>query len=214
MGRPLLRHRILIGTFQYRLLVVNFLYYCAILLVVAIVLFLPPILQLRSATVLEENEHVAVAFLFLHSRLWPALLLVLGLLAFHSVIVSHRIAGPLYRFQRVWAAIAEGDLSVRARLRKSDYLKKEADVMNAMIEALARRVGGMQAQAAAVRTAFDDVRRARERGSAEALERSLEDLSRRLDDFESRAGQFRLVASAGAGVARTAAPVPPLIRHG
>ncbi len=214
VGRLLPRRRILISVFQYRLLVVNFLYYCAIVLVVAVVLFLPPMLQLRSATSFEEHEHVAIAFLFLHARLWPALLLVLGLLAFHSVIVSHRIAGPLYRFQRIWTAMAEGDLSGRAKLRKNDYLQHEAEAMNESIAALATRIGGVAAQAAAARAAFDDVRRARERGSAEALDHALEALGRGLDDLETRAGQFRLAASAGPGIAPTAAAAPPLVSHG
>jgi methyl-accepting chemotaxis protein len=203
----------LISAFQYRLLAVNFLYYCAIVAVVAVVLFLPPMLQLRSATSFEENAQVAVAFLFLHSRVWPALLLVLGLLAFHSVVVSHRIAGPLYRFQRVWTAMAEGDLSIRAKLRTNDYLKQEAEVMNEMIEALAARIRGVQAQATVVRAAFDDLRRARTGGSAD-VDRDLADLGRQLDDLEILVGQFRLAGPAGAGAAATAAEAPALAQHG
>lgn len=194
MGRAFLRRRLLISAFQYRLLVVNFLYYCAIVLTFAVVLFLPPILQLRSATSPEESEHVAVAFLFLHSRLWPALLLVLGLLAFHSVVTSHRVAGPLYRFQCVWKAVAEGDLSVRARLRKSDYLKKEAEVMNEMIEALAKRITGIEEQSTAMRAVFDDLMRGRECGSSEALDKNLQRLGGLLDDLKTGVGQFRVVA--------------------
>jgi methyl-accepting chemotaxis protein len=214
VGRPLLRRRILISTFQYRLLVVNFFYYCAIVLIVAGVLFLPPMWQLRSATSFEESEHVAVAFLFLHARLWPALLLVLGLLAFHSVIVSHRIAGPLYRFERIWTAMAAGDLSVRARLRKSDYLKREAAVMNEMIAALAARISDLDAQIAAVRASFDDVRRAREGGSAETLDRRLQHLGGLLDDLATRMGQFRVAPPAGAGVGTSVGSGTAPVTHG
>ncbi len=49
--------------------------------------------------------------------------------------------------------MAEGDLSVRATLRKSDYLKREAEVLNEMIEALATKVSGVGTQATAVRAA-------------------------------------------------------------
>ena len=186
----------LISTFQYRLLVVNLLHACVIVLIFAVVVFLPLMVQLRSGGLASaaENEEAAIAFLFLHARLWPALILVLSLLAFHSVIISHRVAGPLYRFQRVWKAVAEGDLSVRARIRKTDYLRNEADLINEMIEALTKRITCIDEQSTAMRAAFTDLTRARQGGSAEALDRDLENLGVLMDQLETCVGQFRVAA--------------------
>jgi methyl-accepting chemotaxis protein len=211
--RPFLRRRILISGLQYRLLAVNLFSYCVVILIIAVILFLPPILELRSAPPSEDHEHVAVAFLFLHARLWPALLLVLVLLAFHSVINSHRIAGPLYRFQCVWRAAAEGDLSVRARLRKSDYLKNEAGAINEMIEALGIRISGLGEQATAMRAVFDDLKRARQEGSAAALDENLQRLGVVLDGLEARLGQFRVAAPAIRSVGPTTGLAPALIEN-
>jgi methyl-accepting chemotaxis protein len=210
---PFLRRRLLISGLQYRLLVVNLLYYFAIVLIFAVVLFLPLILQLQSATSPEQNEQAAVAFLFLHARLWPALLLVLALLAFHSVIVSHRVAGPLYRFQCVWKAVAEGDLSVRARLRKNDYLKREADVINEMIEALTKRITGIEEQSRALRAVFDDLQRAREDGATEALHKNVRHLGVLLDDLKTSVAHFRVGDAATEGFAPMRGSASVLIKH-
>ena len=80
------RRRILLESFQYRLLVINLIYFVTILLIFAGALFLPLILQLRSGSlsVIEQGE-VAGLFLSLHARVWPAMFVVFVLLALHSV---------------------------------------------------------------------------------------------------------------------------------
>ncbi len=98
--RPYKRRRILIDAFQYRLLMANLAYFGTIVLVFAVVVFLPLVFQLRPG----KAEELADEFLSFHARLWPALFIVLVLLAFHSVLLSHRIAGPLYRFRSVLRA--------------------------------------------------------------------------------------------------------------
>ena len=181
------RTRILISTLQYRLLLVNLAYFGVIVLALVGLLLLPPLLRLRTAPLVASAENLAAAneFLVLHARLWPALLIVLALLALHSVIVSHRIAGPLYRFRRVFEAVAAGDLSVRARLRKHDYLMPEADALNEMLEALAARVAGLEEEAQAVRAALADLERARNGGSADGLDGRLRDLGRLVDRLQA-----------------------------
>ena len=57
-------------------------------------------------------------------------------MAILSIFVSHRIAGPVYRFERSAKVIAEGDLSLRIRLRKGDELQELADAFNQMTESL------------------------------------------------------------------------------
>lgn len=196
MSQPFFRRRIFISDLQYRLLVVNLLYFCAIVLIFAAVVFLPLMVQLRSGSMASpaEAEQVATEFLFLHARLWPALLLVLGLLALHSVIVSHRLAGPLYRFRRVLETVAEGDLSVRAKIRRNDYLTNEVAVINEMIEALAKRIACIEEQSTAMRAAVNDLMRARECGSEEMLDKTIENLGVLVDQLKTCVGQFRVAA--------------------
>jgi methyl-accepting chemotaxis protein len=142
-GMKLKRTHFLLDEFQYRMLAFNLLYFLIILLVTAGLVFLPLMVKLDSSHLsLAEQQEVAGLILSLHATFWPAILVVFALLAVHSVLVSHRIAGALYRFRVVFRTVAEGDLTARVTLRKGDYLVKEAAEINAMLDALERRKTG------------------------------------------------------------------------
>ncbi|MEW6378114.1 MAG: methyl-accepting chemotaxis protein [bacterium] len=49
-----------------------------------------------------------------------------------TVFISHRIAGPLYRFEKNTERIAQGDLTIVTRLRQSDQAKGLADALSRM----------------------------------------------------------------------------------
>ena len=170
MKRPYRRRRILIDAFQYRLLLANLVYSGTIVLVFALV---------------EP-----------YARLWPALFIVLVLLAFHSVLLTHRIAGPLYRFRSVLRAVAEGDLSVLVRIRPTDYLTREADLLNEMIAALRQKISSVGEQSVALRAAFSELKRALEDGSQEGIDELLEEVDTGMAYLEARLGQFRVVSHA------------------
>ncbi|MCM8812959.1 MAG: methyl-accepting chemotaxis protein, partial [Candidatus Omnitrophica bacterium] len=52
-----------------------------------------------------------------------------------SLFAAHKIAGPLYRIQRVARAIRQGDLSVDVQsLRAGDEMRELASEMNAAVE--------------------------------------------------------------------------------
>lgn len=64
-------------------------------------------------------------------------LVVVGLLA---VVLSHKIAGPLFNLKRAMRAVAEGDLAQRARFRKRDQMMDVKDEFNRMMESVQARV--------------------------------------------------------------------------
>ncbi len=53
-----------------------------------------------------------------------------------SIFISHKIAGPVYRFEKSAEIISKGDLSLRIKLRKGDELQDLADAFNKMTESL------------------------------------------------------------------------------
>lgn len=57
-----------------------------------------------------------------------------------AVFLSHKIAGPIYRFEKSTQIIGSGDFTYRVRLRKSDELKELMDAFNKMIEELQIKV--------------------------------------------------------------------------
>jgi methyl-accepting chemotaxis protein len=188
-----MRRRILIDSFQYRLLAIHLVYFATILLIFAGTLFLPIILELRSGSlsVIEQGE-VAGLFLSLHARVWPAMLVVFALLTLHSVLVSHRIAGPLYRFRSVFKAVATGDLSIRANLRKTDYLEKESDSLNEMIMSLRVKLTEIKKHSEEVEAAITGLREMVERGSVKETRQQISDLQAQAERLEEAIAHFQL----------------------
>lgn len=193
--RPYKRRKILVENFQYRLLAANLIYFLTILLIFAGALFLPLIIQLKSAALSWDDKQAAASqFLSLHTRLWPAIFVVFVLLGLHSIVVSHRIAGPLYRLRQLLKAVAEGDLSVRATIRKNDYLAKEADVVNELIAAFTRKINGMQEQCNEIRGMLSTLKSAIESGSVEEMKQNVVDLATQMGRLKADLDHFRLAA--------------------
>jgi methyl-accepting chemotaxis protein len=75
-------------------------------------------------------------------------LITLGLItvatSFVVLYLSHRIAGPLYRFEKELTDIAEGDLTKVIRLRKKDEVTDMADSLNKMTASLRERLLELQ----------------------------------------------------------------------
>ena len=51
-----------------------------------------------------------------------------------TLLVSHKIAGPLYRLKKTMQALEMGDFSLDFRLRRSDQLQDLSDAFNNMIK--------------------------------------------------------------------------------
>lgn len=136
-----LKRRILISGFQYRLIAGNFLYLLSVVLAFFVVLVGPVVAVLADESVtIGQREIAAHQLLVLHERVWFAVPVLGALCIFHSALVSHRIAGPLHRFKQIFAALANGDLSMKIGVRRHDYLRKEAEMMAEMVRCLGNRV--------------------------------------------------------------------------
>lgn len=57
-----------------------------------------------------------------------------------AVFASHKLAGPIYRFERSARTVGSGDLTHRARLRVGDEMTEFQDEFNLMVESLQRLV--------------------------------------------------------------------------
>jgi methyl-accepting chemotaxis protein len=61
-----------------------------------------------------------------------------------TLFVSHKIAGPLYRFKQTFKELSLGNFSNQVRLRKDDQLHEVATEFNQMITAVRAQVGTAQ----------------------------------------------------------------------
>ena len=57
-----------------------------------------------------------------------------------SAILSHKMAGPVYRFEQTCKAIAKGDFSQRVHLRKGDRLQELQEEFNKMMDVVEARI--------------------------------------------------------------------------
>lgn len=166
------RRRILVDSFQSRLLAISLTYFGVVLLTFAGALFIPLVLQLESNSTSWDQKMVASSqFLALHSRLWPAMAVLFVLVAIHIVIVSHRVAGPLYQFRKAFRAVAEGDVRRRVAIRKNDYLTKEMAAINEMLSSIERHIEASRASSERAMAALEGIRRASSEGELAEVNR-------------------------------------------
>ena len=75
-------------------------------------------------------------------------LVTLGLITLAAIavtlLISHRLAGPLYRYRRELEEIEKGDLTRIIRLRKNDQLADLGDSLNKMTASLRERISLIQ----------------------------------------------------------------------
>jgi len=130
---------------QYRVLAIIVTYSLVIVLFLVICLFVPDILAMSNEDLSWEIRAAAAEkLLTLHSRVWPAIIAMVCVLGIHSVRIFHRLIGPLYRFRWAFAEIAKGALNFRVQIRKNDYLHRENESLNEMIDALAGQCESMR----------------------------------------------------------------------
>ena len=187
------RRHFLVDTFQYRLLAISIGHIVLFALLVAASLFLPSIMVLLDASQsIAQKGQAADVFLLMDARFWPSALLMLVLIGAHSVLVSHRIAGPLVGFRRVLKAVEEGDLSVRARIRRHDYLTREAESINGMIVGVGGQVTEVQEQFKTIRAAWGELRTSLHTASTEETARGVETLGAQINALGARLDRFKV----------------------
>lgn len=74
-----------------------------------------------------------------------------------SVFISHRFAGPIYRFEKTFESLSRGDLTHRVTLRKDDELFDVKDRINAMIASLQSTIQKDNEKIHEISTALDTI---------------------------------------------------------
>lgn len=138
MGYPLFRRRrfLIMPAFQVgvalRVTFFIFLYSMAL----GFIIFVPLQQELSATVPPDKQAWLAGQILELHYRLWPGVAVVGFLVGLHTIFTSHRIAGPLYRIDRVLRGMAAGDYSQRVTLRRADRWHELGDAVNVLGEHL------------------------------------------------------------------------------
>lgn len=131
----------------------------------------------------------------------PAVLLanlaLIGVTAVAGFIImvaySHKIAGPLYRFEKSIDEIAAGDLTSRFNLRANDQLEELAGRINTLGEKLDEAVSGIKSDAKELEAALAEAHECIGSGSCNTagLDEKLRKASDVLEKLKRSAGYFR-----------------------
>jgi methyl-accepting chemotaxis protein len=121
---------------QFRIISQSLIYMFFIVLITVGVILSPLIYDMVFSTNLDVQYQSAQTFLVLVKRLVPAIIVVLVLFTLHQIIITHKICGPLVNFSHTFKRLAEGDLTRKIYLRQGDYLRRECDKINDMIDGL------------------------------------------------------------------------------
>lgn len=121
-------------------------------------------------------------------QLMYSTLALMAFIAMASIFVSHKVAGPVYRFEQSVKSIAEGDLTLRIKLRKGDEMTELADMFNHMTSILEGFVSRGQTHTARLREVVDRLQNGKEVDPAtiEALREILGDLETVTSEFSVR----------------------------
>jgi len=185
------RRHLIVDRFQYRLVAISAAHFGLALLVFLTALLLPLMLQLDDPTVSwVEKKRISNVILFFNDQVWLPLAAVFLLLTVHSLFVSHRICGPLYRFRMVFKALAGGNLDIRANIRKHDYLHTDARALNQMIESLATRIHGLEEQAQHLKDDTAQLKDAVNSGAKAEAQKALARVESRLEGLRGQVAYF------------------------
>jgi len=106
----------------------------SVLLLCAIVWMDAYYTMLRMA--LASNPGLGPLLFQFNKILIAKMFIYLAMILLISLYISHRFAGPIYRFEKSADIVASGDLTHRVALRTGDELKELQDKFNAMLAAL------------------------------------------------------------------------------
>lgn len=136
--------------------------------------------------VLADNPSMAPAVTQFNTIILVKLALYLVLMLLISLYVSHRFAGPIYRFEKSAQIVSSGDLTHRVSLRTGDELlelQEEFNGMLATLQALVQKDRNLAARitervAAAIKKLPDDKAGVATREELQSIKMELEHLTR------------------------------------
>ncbi|MCX5686538.1 MAG: hypothetical protein NTW09_03660 [Candidatus Omnitrophica bacterium] len=86
-----------------------------------------------------------------------------------GIIALHKIAGPLYRFEKTAEAISDGNLRVDFHIRKDDALHQTASSLNGMVRSLVGDIENLKKVNADLKKEFETLARTLGPDEAEKL---------------------------------------------
>ena len=104
----------------------------------------------ENSRLVIEKTSVAILPAVIYTNLITLVLISAAAIAV-TLLVSHKLAGPMFRFEADLKIIGEGDLTKVVRLRKADQLTDLVQSLNGMTAGLHDKVARIRAEVAQIR---------------------------------------------------------------
>ena len=121
---------------QLRIVITNFLYLCLIALILVLTVLSPYFYDIFHKDELWVQYLSAKTFLVLLDRLVIALPFIFVISFIHFIVLTHRFCGPMINIKHTLKELAQGNFTRKVFLRKHDFLKQEAAILNNAIDQL------------------------------------------------------------------------------
>jgi methyl-accepting chemotaxis protein len=96
-------------------------------------------LESQASALKQQSKDLADRQRTMYFTLFGALGLLVVLIGFAGIVVTHRVAGPIFKMKRQIRDVGEGKLTVPGKLRKGDELVDFFDAFETMVVNLRRR---------------------------------------------------------------------------
>ena len=153
------------------------------------------LLGMQSKTVAIQNSRVIVKttadfILPLLIQAVIAVTIIIGITTgILTLLVSHKISGPLYRFKKVLESLEQGDFSTEFHIRSADQLHELADNINGMIRNTKGKVSGIKNNMVSLKQKLDSLN---ENDLPENKRAALIELKKIADEIDKLVSYFKL----------------------
>lgn len=183
------RNYIIKKDLQLRSIFYNMIFLLIIALITLVTALAPMLQKMMQPYDIEAQYYAAVTLLSFLKRWTPAMAFVLVIFFVHQTLLTHRICGPLVNFMHTIRAIAKGDLTRKCTIRNADFLNKECNEINQMIDGLTELLSEAQSEGENLFALFE-----RDKLSSyteEELENTLQLAKEKVDGFKQSLSTFK-----------------------
>ncbi len=181
--------------FQVVLMILSLSYVIFFCVVMIAYLFIPLMAELSKSDMGSDEMLIAAKrMLYLHEKFWPALVFCFLVIGVHSIYISHKIAGPLYRFNLIFKSIKEGMIPLPQQVRKHDFLYSEMENINEMLGPLRDKLTELQETQAQLNRSIITCKDTVGYSSTSELIKKMEDLAEQGKKIEEKLGYFKVIS--------------------
>jgi len=125
---------------------------------------------------------------FILPSVFLALLFSLTIIFIAGIFISHRMAGPIYRFEKAIEDVSNKDLTGNFKLRKHDEFKKLADLINNMVRQLNFELIQAEKKLGSLKDYADNM----DMSDADDIKKMTENMKKTIYELTKKINEFKL----------------------